>query len=244
MTEEPVTLAELEAAREAIVAAMAGAMPAEHRQFLLGFKRGAPDWNLLGVPGADKLPAVQWKQQNLDRLPVEKRQALIEGLERVLFGRWSDYLTEEANGLRPVPPFAIPAIEPRIWPEASPGQQAARSIRYAPVLPDSPAADRLPYAVRPFPSRHQEQRKETRTCTAPVLPAPMSHETPPEATCFPLTASPRRAACRNCRRYGGPSLRSRRFRGRGGCPAASSTCVPSSSRAWRRRFRQSKARNR
>ena len=71
MTEEPVTLAELEAAREAIVAAMAGAMPAEHRQFLLGFKRGAPDWNLLGVPGADKLPAVQWKQQKLDRLPVE-----------------------------------------------------------------------------------------------------------------------------------------------------------------------------
>lgn len=43
MTEEPVPLAELEAAREAIIAAMVAQMPTEHRQFLLGFKRGAPD---------------------------------------------------------------------------------------------------------------------------------------------------------------------------------------------------------
>lgn len=86
MTQESVPLAELEAAREAIIAAMVGQMPTEHRQFLLGFKRGAPEWDLLGVPGAAVLPAVQWKQQNLDRLPIEKRQSLIDGLERVLFG--------------------------------------------------------------------------------------------------------------------------------------------------------------
>ena len=86
MTEKPVSLAELETAREAIIAAMVAQMPAEHRHFLLGFKRGAPDWDLLGVTGAEKLPAVQWKQQNLDRLPAEKRQALIDGLEHVLFG--------------------------------------------------------------------------------------------------------------------------------------------------------------
>jgi predicted nucleotidyltransferase component of viral defense system len=86
MTEEPVPLAELEAAREAIIAAMVAQMPTEHRQFLLGFKRGAPDWDLLGIPGADKLPAVLWKQQNLDRLPADKRQALIAGLERVMSG--------------------------------------------------------------------------------------------------------------------------------------------------------------
>jgi len=86
MTEEPVPLAELEAAREAIIAAMVAQMPTEHRQFLLGFKRGAPDWDLLGISGADELPAVLWKQQNLDRLPADKRQALIAGLERVLSG--------------------------------------------------------------------------------------------------------------------------------------------------------------
>lgn len=86
MTREPVTVAELEAAREAIISAMVAGMPDGHRQFLLGFKRGAPDWKLLGLNNASGLPAVQWKQQNLDRLPVEKRIALIDRLESMLLG--------------------------------------------------------------------------------------------------------------------------------------------------------------
>ena len=40
MTQEPVALADLEAARQAIIAAM----PEDHRRFLVGFKRGEPDW--------------------------------------------------------------------------------------------------------------------------------------------------------------------------------------------------------
>lgn len=85
MTQEPVTLAELEAAREAIIAAMVADMPKSHRQFLLGFKRGEPDWTLLGVEGAQNLPAVLWKQRNLDKLPADRRRELVEALERVLF---------------------------------------------------------------------------------------------------------------------------------------------------------------
>ena len=61
MTGVPVDLEELEAAREAIIAAMVGDMPDEHRRFLLGFKRGEPDWSLLGIPEAQHLPAVRWK---------------------------------------------------------------------------------------------------------------------------------------------------------------------------------------
>lgn len=85
MTIEPVDLAELEAAREALITAMVAEMPEVHRQFLIGFKQGAPDWELLGIPGADKLPAVLWKQQNLDRLPEWKRNELIAALEKLLF---------------------------------------------------------------------------------------------------------------------------------------------------------------
>lgn len=85
MTQESVTLAELEAAREAIIAAMVADMPDAHRQFLLGFKRGEPDWTLLGVEGAQNLPAVLWKQRNLDKLPADRRRELAEALERVLF---------------------------------------------------------------------------------------------------------------------------------------------------------------
>ncbi|GBQ26437.1 hypothetical protein AA12717_2361 [Gluconacetobacter sacchari DSM 12717] len=85
MTEEPVTLTELEAAREAIIAEMVAAMPEDHRHFLLSFKRGEPDWELLGIPEAQHLPAVIWKQRNLAKLSDAKRTELTDALERVLF---------------------------------------------------------------------------------------------------------------------------------------------------------------
>lgn len=85
MTREPVSLEELVAAREALVTAIVGDMPDEHRQFLLGFKRGAPDWTLLGVPAAAELPAVRWKQLNLAKLSEMRRSNLIAALEAVLF---------------------------------------------------------------------------------------------------------------------------------------------------------------
>lgn len=85
MTQEPVALADLETAREAVIAAMIADMPDAHRHFLVGFKRGEPDWELLGITEARHLPAVLWKQRNLDRLPGGKRRELANELERVLF---------------------------------------------------------------------------------------------------------------------------------------------------------------
>ena len=85
MTQAAVELADLEAAREEIIAAIVGDMPEAHRHFLLGFKRGEPDWSLLGIPEAQKPPAVQWKQRNLDKLAADRRRGLADALERVLF---------------------------------------------------------------------------------------------------------------------------------------------------------------
>lgn len=56
----------------------------DHRSLLLGLKRGQPDWNLLGIPEVQHLPAVMWKQCNLDRLPDNKRRELGDALERIL----------------------------------------------------------------------------------------------------------------------------------------------------------------
>ena len=84
MTEEPVSRDELIAAREALIAEIVGKMPDSHRQFLVSFERGEPDWTLLDVPGAAELPAVKWRQLNLDKLPTKKRAELVEALERVL----------------------------------------------------------------------------------------------------------------------------------------------------------------
>jgi hypothetical protein len=85
MTAEPVSRDELIAAREALIAEIAGEMPDAHRQFLISFERGEPDWMLLGVPGAERLPAVKWRQQNLDKLTAKKRDELVEALGKFLF---------------------------------------------------------------------------------------------------------------------------------------------------------------
>jgi predicted nucleotidyltransferase component of viral defense system len=84
MTTEPVALDALLAAREALVAAMVGDMPESHRNFLLGFKRGTPDWSLLELPEAVGLPAVRWKQLNLDKLPKADRARMVRQLKTIL----------------------------------------------------------------------------------------------------------------------------------------------------------------
>ena len=84
MTDEPVSLDELSAAREALITGMVGKMPDAHRRFLVSFEKGQPDWELLGVPTAADLPAVKWRQQNLDTLSKAQRATLVENLERVL----------------------------------------------------------------------------------------------------------------------------------------------------------------
>ena len=84
MTEADVSLDELLAARDALVTAIVGEMPAAHRHFLVSFERGEPDWDLLGLPRVDRLPAVLWRQQNLDKITKNKRAELVAHLERVL----------------------------------------------------------------------------------------------------------------------------------------------------------------
>jgi predicted nucleotidyltransferase component of viral defense system len=84
MTAEPVSLDDLVATREELIAAIVGQMPDTHRRFLVAFEHGEPDWSLLGVPGAPNLPAVKWRQQNLNKLAAAKRDRLVARLEEVL----------------------------------------------------------------------------------------------------------------------------------------------------------------
>lgn len=84
MTREPVALDELLSAREALVGEIVEHMPDAHREFLLAFERGEPDWSAPDLASAAGLPAVRWRQRNLDSLGSEKRAALVAQLERVL----------------------------------------------------------------------------------------------------------------------------------------------------------------
>lgn len=85
MTADAVELAELLEAREAIIAEAVGKMPEAHRRFLISFKSGEPDWDLLGLPGVAKLPAVMWRQINYNKLKPDVLAGEVEKLEAVLF---------------------------------------------------------------------------------------------------------------------------------------------------------------
>lgn len=84
MTEKAVTLDELLQARKDLIAELVGRMPEEHRRFLASFKRGRPNWDLLTVPHAEQLPAVQWRLQNLAKMDPSKREQLIVNLLKAL----------------------------------------------------------------------------------------------------------------------------------------------------------------
>jgi hypothetical protein len=87
MTERAVTQDQLAAAREALIKEIVGRMPDAHRRFLIAFESGQPDWELIGLPGAADLPAVRWRQENLNKLSAERRAALVARLQEVLAER-------------------------------------------------------------------------------------------------------------------------------------------------------------
>ena len=84
MTEFPVTLDDLVEAREQLLTEIVGNMPRSHKDLLVSFEAGEPDWSLIGVPQAADLPAVRWRQQNLDQLDRERREALVDELKAAL----------------------------------------------------------------------------------------------------------------------------------------------------------------
>ena len=61
-----------------------GKMPQEHRRFLSSFKKGKPEWDILGIPHVETLPAVQWRLQNLAKADAKKREKLIGDLHKAL----------------------------------------------------------------------------------------------------------------------------------------------------------------
>jgi hypothetical protein len=84
MTDEGVTLTELEAARTELVEKIVGGMPDAHRRLLMSVEAGDPDWALLGIDGVKDLPAVKWRLQNIGSLTQAKRSENVAILAAVL----------------------------------------------------------------------------------------------------------------------------------------------------------------
>ena len=87
MTYEPVSLEQLEKTFQKMVPKIHASMTDADRNFLLALKRGTPDWQTFALPEAERLPAIQWKIYNLDRMNSGKRKKAAAKLEKVLFGQ-------------------------------------------------------------------------------------------------------------------------------------------------------------
>jgi hypothetical protein len=79
MTNVPVMLSNLETTRETLVKVLTDSLTSSEKEFLISFKAKTPQWNLLGIEGVEKMPAVQWKLKNLAGMEqVKHRESLIK----------------------------------------------------------------------------------------------------------------------------------------------------------------------
>ncbi len=84
MTIDMITCEELEFTRKKLINYIHSAFTDNDKEFLLSIKRGTPKWDLLSIKDIEKLPAVRWKLQNLEKLPARKRELLLEKLNKAL----------------------------------------------------------------------------------------------------------------------------------------------------------------
>ncbi len=84
MTTEPVPMTMLEAARAQLIERINADLTRAEREFLLSLKQGDPQWDLLGLPGAERLPGPQWKLYNLRRMDPKKHEEAVARLREKL----------------------------------------------------------------------------------------------------------------------------------------------------------------
>jgi len=81
---EPMPLEVLEATRVELISTIHSKLTQAHRDFLIGFKEGNPDWSLLPFENIEELPSVKWKMLNLKKMQKNKRAEVIQKLKDIL----------------------------------------------------------------------------------------------------------------------------------------------------------------
>jgi len=84
MTIDEIAYEDLIVAREALIETVQIKLTENEKAFLISLKEGQPKWNLMGIEGIEKLPAVQWKLKNIQKMSGKKRAESLEKLKRVL----------------------------------------------------------------------------------------------------------------------------------------------------------------
>lgn len=85
MTADEITLDVLLKARSDLITDVVGNMPDHHKAFLVSFYSRNPDWKLLGLEGFESLPAVKWRELNLDRAGDGTCEEIVNKLKQVIY---------------------------------------------------------------------------------------------------------------------------------------------------------------
>lgn len=84
MTSIYVSYNDLVAARKDLINKIKNDLTNNERLFLCSIKEDEPKWSLLNLPELHRLPAVQWKLNNIRKMKDDKRKFLLEELKRYL----------------------------------------------------------------------------------------------------------------------------------------------------------------
>ncbi|MEW5895523.1 MAG: nucleotidyl transferase AbiEii/AbiGii toxin family protein [Candidatus Omnitrophota bacterium] len=84
MTSEVIPYEELVEVRADLLNQIKHALTQDEKDFLISFKKGSPDWELLGVKDVDRLPAVRWKLFNIQKMDDKKRGVFVNKLREAL----------------------------------------------------------------------------------------------------------------------------------------------------------------
>jgi len=84
MTREDVDFETLLSVRERLIADVTGNMPKNHKAFLRSFYCRKPEWSLLSLEGVENLPAVRWREMNLDKAGHDTQAELLRKLNEVI----------------------------------------------------------------------------------------------------------------------------------------------------------------
>jgi len=83
MTETEISLETLLSTRSRLIEEVNVGMTENQKLFLVSFYRGDPEWEKLGIPRLDQLPAIRWRELNLRKAGPGTREEIVRRLEEV-----------------------------------------------------------------------------------------------------------------------------------------------------------------
>ena len=84
MAVRPVSMKELVAIQQGLAGKIRSALTEDEKQFLVSMQQGEPEWDRYPFGHLSRLPALQWKLINVDRMTKSKRHETVTRLKGVL----------------------------------------------------------------------------------------------------------------------------------------------------------------